>query len=481
MKYFSFVSLVLLLLFSGCSVEFVSRKDSEKIYASGVSCGDAGEQTKADAVNELTKNYPLIAEDLSPYIKVHKRNANGTVCYDAVITRKGWNRYTRAVKSKQEEIIRYAEDNRKVFEYNNKEVLVKTMLGERRQFNQKLESAKSIAPMDIEPFLLDYKSLENAINVLPSVKIKVRPCNNNRNYNCDIAFSAEVKDESNKLLYLWDFGEGSKSEKKNPTHRYLTEGSYNVSLQVTDASGLGTFRTEDILVIKGRNVPKKAGKNSLNAYFILDKKSYRVNEEVDFDNRSRGVGSEIESYHWDFGDGQESGVRNPKHRYDKAGRYVVRYKVCNADGHCAYASSGITIVPGANVVKPAAKPVRPAAKTVKPAPQTAKPVAKTAKPVQKKAQPSPAVAKAKGAHSIDAKAGEKIDDYIARHGQPSEMIDKKKGSTKAYRYGNVWLLVKYDNIVCAVDAKGFKTTLMGQPKKCNWHQKNAAKYMLELQ
>lgn len=465
MKYFSFISAVFVLLFSGCAVDVVSRSDYAKIYALATSCGDDNEQTKADAVNDLTKNYPLIADDLRQYITVQKRDANGTVCYDAFVTKRGWDRYTRAFKKRQQEIIQYADENAKVFEYNNKKVLIRTMLKERGQFNQKLESAKKLATMDIEPFLLDYKSLENAINVLPSVKIKVHPCNQNRNYNCDITFSAEVKDESKKLLYLWDFGEGSKSEKKNPIHRYTTEGSYNVSLQVTDESGLGTFRTEDILVIKGKNVPKKAVKNSLNAYFILDKKSYRVNEEVDFDNRSRSVGSGIKSYLWDFGDGKESGVRNPKHRYEKAGRYVVKYKVCNADNHCAYASSGITIVPGTNTVKPAAKTVRPVTKTVK--------------PVQKRAQP--VVAKAKSAHSIDARAGEKIDDYIARHGQPSEKIDKKKGSTKAYRYGNVWLLVKYDNIVCAVDAKGFKTTLLGKPKKCNWHQKNASKYMLELQ
>jgi hypothetical protein len=458
MKYLTFVSVIFVLLFSGCAVDVVSRTDYAKIYASATSCGDDSEQTKSDAVNELTKNYPLIADDLSPHIKVNKRDANGTVCYDAVISKRGWDRYTREVKSRQQEIIQYADENAKVFEYNNKKVLIRTMLKQRRQFNKKLESAKNLAPMDIEPFLLDYKSLENAINVLPSVKLKIRPCNHNRNYNCDIAFSADVKDESKKLSYLWDFGEGSKSEKKNTTHRYKTEGSYNVSLQVTDESNLSTFRTEDVLVVKSKNVPKKAKKSSLKAYFILNQKSYKVNEEVDFDNRSRSVGSEIESYLWDFGDGKESGVRNPKHRYQKAGRYVVKYKVCNADNHCAYASSGIKIVP-------ASKAVKPASKRVKPVPTRAKPV----------------VAKAKKRPSFDARAGEHINDYIARHGQPSEKIDKKQGSTKAYKFGTVWLLVKYDKIMCAVKEEGFKTTLLGKPKKCNWHKKYAGKYMLELQ
>ena len=227
---------------------------------------------------------------------------------------------------------------------------------------------------------------------------------------------------------------------------------------------MSTFRTEDVEVSRGRAVPKKARKSSLKAYFILDKKSYGVNEEVDFDNRSRSVGSKIESYLWDFGDGKESDVRNPKHRYEKAGRYVVKYKVCNTDNHCAYASSGIKIVSAPKAVQPVKKRV--------------KPVAKKVQPVQKRAQP--VAAKAKKTPSFDAKAGENINSYIARHGQPSEKIDKKQGSTKAYRFGNVWLLVKYDNIVCAVDAKGFKTTLLGKPKKCNWHKKYAEKYMVDL-
>ncbi|MGB5966305.1 MAG: PKD domain-containing protein [Sulfurimonadaceae bacterium] len=448
MKYFSVVSVLFLLLLTGCNVEFVSRTDNSKIYASSLSCGEENEQTQADAVNELIKNYPLIAEDLKQYVKVDKTDSNGTVCYDAIVTKRGWDRYIRAFKSRQEEIIQYADKHEKIFEYNDKDILIKTMLTERRRFNSKLESAKKLAPMDIEPFLVDYKSLKESINVLPSVKIKVRPCNKNRNYNCEVAFFAETKDESQNLIYAWDFGEGSKSEKRDPTHRYQSEGSYSVSLQVTDESGLSTYRTKEILVTKSKVSQKADDKKSLKAYFILHEKSYTVNEEADFDNRSQSSDSEIVSYLWMFGDGEESTVRNPKHRYKEAGKYVVKYKMCSADNACAYASTSVKIVAESKKAKPAVKT---------------------------------AVVKEQKRPAIDAKAGEDIQAYIASHGQPSKKIVEKKGTTKAYKFGTVWLLVKYDKVVCAVQEEGFKTTLMGQPKKCNWHKRYAKDYMVELQ
>ncbi len=449
MKFFSLVSIVFLLLISGCKVEFVSRADNSKVYASNSSCGEVGAKTQADAVHGLVKQSPLIAEELKQYVQVNKTDANGTVCYEAVVTKKMWHRYERKFKDRKEEILQYASRHEKIFEYNDKDILIQTMLTERRQFNSKLESAKKIAPMAIEPFAVDYKSLENSIDVLPSVKIKVKPCNKKKNYNCKITFLAEVKDESKELIYAWDFGEGSKSEKRDPVHRYEAEGRYNVSLQVTDEAGLSTFRTKDVLVTKGKVSQKARPENTLKAYFIVSKKSYKVNADVNFENRSRSGGSKVESYLWQFGDGETSTARSPKHRYKKAGKYVVKYKMCNNEQNCAYASTRVKVVSASTKAKPAKKVKAP-------------------------------VVKAKKTATIDAKTGEDIQAYIATHGQPSKQIVKKKGTTKAYKFGKVWLLVKYDKVVCAVQEEGFKTTLMGQPKKCNWHKRYAKDYMVEL-
>lgn len=446
LKYFYSASLLILLLLSGCTVDFVSRVDNTKVYASGTACGEDDQTTKDEAFNDLVKDVPLIAEELKKYVKIDKTDVNGTVCYDAVLTKRGWDRYVRTLRTRQEEIIQYLQKQEKVFEYNDKEILVKTTLTERRQFNMILESAQRLAPVDIEPFSLDYETVYSSINVLPSVAIKVRSCSKNTYYDCMVSFVAEVNDESKNLVYSWDFGDGNTSVLQDPKHRFENEGNYNVSLQVTDTAGLSTFRTIDILVSKHQNKNKTSSNNSVTAYFIVNKKSYQVNEEVDFDNRSRSKNSAIKSYFWTFGDGAESTVRNPKHRYKNPGKYSVKYKVCDGNDICAYASTNVNITGTSNKVQ---------TKTMH--------------------------SKGSKISTIDVKAGEDIDTYIATHGQPAKKIVNKKGTTKGYKFGRTWLLVKYGKVECAVDEDGFKTTLMGQPKKCNWHKRYAKDYMVELQ
>jgi PKD repeat protein len=51
-----------------------------------------------------------------------------------------------------------------------------------------------------------------------------------------IKTSYPPKEKQNKaiLSWLWDFGDGNTSTDQNPTHVYTTQGTYNVSLTVTD-------------------------------------------------------------------------------------------------------------------------------------------------------------------------------------------------------------------------------------------------------
>ena len=45
-------------------------------------------------------------------------------------------------------------------------------------------------------------------------------------------------------IYLWDFGDGSKSSEPNPEHVYKSKGKYNVLLTVTNATGCSDNKTE---------------------------------------------------------------------------------------------------------------------------------------------------------------------------------------------------------------------------------------------
>jgi len=66
--------------------------------------------------------------------------------------------------------------------------------------------------------------------------------------NDTIAFDASgCSDADGSIVsYLWNFGDGETSSSQNPTHAYDQEGSYTITLTVTDDDGLTDNTTENI-------------------------------------------------------------------------------------------------------------------------------------------------------------------------------------------------------------------------------------------
>lgn len=58
----------------------------------------------------------------------------------------------------------------------------------------------------------------------------------NQNITFDAAGSYDI--DGNITKYIWDFGDGTTSSSKNPIHSYISNGTYIVTLEVTDNSGL---------------------------------------------------------------------------------------------------------------------------------------------------------------------------------------------------------------------------------------------------
>jgi len=52
-----------------------------------------------------------------------------------------------------------------------------------------------------------------------------------------IAFTATTNHDHLPLSYYWEFGDGSTSTEKNPTHSYSTAGLYQIQVTVTDSYG----------------------------------------------------------------------------------------------------------------------------------------------------------------------------------------------------------------------------------------------------
>ncbi|MGB3869352.1 MAG: PKD domain-containing protein [Flavobacteriales bacterium] len=122
-------------------------------------------------------------------------------------------------------------------------------------------------------------------------------------------------------IYLWNFGDGSFSNKPNPQHIFSKPGSYQVMLSMSSV-GVGTIHNKpssDMIVI--HDAPMAA--------FNIMKQEYAGQvPSVHFESRAQGA----DSYHWDFGDGSVSTLPHPDHVYKQKGVYQVVQTVTNTTG-----------------------------------------------------------------------------------------------------------------------------------------------------
>lgn len=134
-----------------------------------------------------------------------------------------------------------------------------------------------------------------------------------------IQFAAENVPENG--IYLWNFGDGSFSNRSAPSHTFNKAGKYEVMLSVSNTAG-GNIRNKpasDLIVI--HEAPQ--------ASFSALKQEYEGHiPSVHFENRSQGGAA----FHWDFGDGNQSTVAHPDHIFKRKGTYQVVLTVTNERG-----------------------------------------------------------------------------------------------------------------------------------------------------
>ncbi len=113
----------------------------------------------------------------------------------------------------------------------------------------------------------------------------------------------------NAETYLWEFGDGGKSNEKNPTYVFKKNAKYVITLTATGKGGKSTLQKEitinSIIEIPVPTVTITANKENEGS--------------VSFNSSTVNA----ESYLWDFGDGTTSSQKNPTHVYIKNGAYVV--------------------------------------------------------------------------------------------------------------------------------------------------------------
>ena len=126
------------------------------------------------------------------------------------------------------------------------------------------------------------------------------------------------------VTYAWDFGDAQTGIGVVVNHTYLTYGTYNVTLTVTDSEGLSSSLTQTIRILIWPA-----------ANFTYSPKYPVINQTVEFDGSlSHDPDGAIFEYTWDFGDGNVTTVQNPliEHAYQETDTYLVTLTVKDSDG-----------------------------------------------------------------------------------------------------------------------------------------------------
>jgi PKD repeat protein len=149
----------------------------------------------------------------------------------------------------------------------------------------------------------------------------------------DLRFAADVNnacvgyevnfnlaDSPSEGQYLWNFGDGTFSNKPNTAHMYSKPGSYDVSLSITSEGGvIRTNVQRDMIVIK----PSPSA--DFEWEFVNDPTEAPTVKIINIsDNAS--------DFSWNFGDGKESEEISPVRSYTDKGKHMVALTVSNEHG-----------------------------------------------------------------------------------------------------------------------------------------------------
>lgn len=162
-------------------------------------------------------------------------------------------------------------------------------------------------------------SITRNINVPPLPTVDFSSPNNK---SCKAPFAVSFTALApGATAWLWDFGDGSTSSDANPTHTFTTNGSYKVTLTVTDAAGCSNTISKPDFVQISPTVVSTTGIPGRGCV------PYTYTPTPNYTSILPATG-----FLWDFGDGTTSTARLPSHVYTQVGTYTVKLIVTTTGG-----------------------------------------------------------------------------------------------------------------------------------------------------
>jgi gliding motility-associated-like protein len=134
------------------------------------------------------------------------------------------------------------------------------------------------------------------------------------------------------LEYLWDFGDGTSSFAAQPTHTYLSEGTYTVTLIASGSLTGCSDTTTQVVVIDFPPTP------------LFASNGICAGSAIQFTNQTPNL-SGTETWLWSFGDNTTATTLNTNHIYAVAGNYNVSLVLTNANGCTGATTATVNIAP----------------------------------------------------------------------------------------------------------------------------------------
>ena len=180
---------------------------------------------------------------------------------------------------------------------------------------------------------------ENSVyNSLPIAHITITPLIPHPGLPAE--FSAAGSDDLNDPIesYEWQFGDGTVATGTIVSHTYLQAGQYNLTLLLTDSKGGETRVTVSVDVAV--TTPPIA---DFSMVLKPDRRVARAADLLTFQDESSDADSEIVSWIWNFGDGDEATGGHASHTYANYGDYIVSLQVTDTQGEVGIQTRSISI------------------------------------------------------------------------------------------------------------------------------------------
>lgn len=162
---------------------------------------------------------------------------------------------------------------------------------------------------------------ESAKQVINAVQLVLPVANFTANYTpgCAPLTASFSNTSGNSVQWLWNFGDGTTSTLKNPSHTFNLPGTYDVGLIATDAQGC----SDTVVFYSVIHVINTAG-----SFVTPPTVNACAPFNTTFSNNTPGA----TSWQWNFGDGSTSAQQNPSHIYTTAGMFTVSLTVQLSSG-----------------------------------------------------------------------------------------------------------------------------------------------------